>query len=57
MNNLGLLRIGGGQTCHAVAEPHTNGDEHVTFLLLDVGSIVAVHAQHTHIEGMIGGEC
>ena len=57
MDYLCLLGVGGGQTRHAVAEPHADGDEHVTLLFLQVGRIVAVHTEHTHVEGMSGGQC
>ena len=57
MNNLGLLGIGLDITCHTVAETHADGDEHVAFLLLQVDGIVAMHAQHTNIERMVGRQC
>ena len=40
----------------AVAETHTNGYYHISFLRQYVRSQIAVHAEHTHIEGMVGGQ-
>jgi hypothetical protein len=36
--DLGLLGIGLQRSRHAVVEAHTDGDEHVTLLLLEVGA-------------------
>ena len=54
--NLRLLGVCLRITCHAVAETHTNGNEHVALLFLQVHSVVAVHAQHTDIQGMVRGQ-
>lgn len=40
----------------AIAETHTNGYYYVSFLRQNVRSQIAVHAEHTHIEGMVGGQ-
>ena len=56
VDDLRLLSIGLEVTRHTVAEAHTDGDEHVALLLLEVDGVVAVHAQHTSVERMIGGQ-
>ena len=52
MYYLSLSGIGVETPRHAVAEPHSDGNEHVALLLLDVWRIAAVHAEHAHIERM-----
>ena len=39
---------------HAVVETHAHGHEQVALLVLDVGTVVAVHAQHAHVLRMVG---
>ena len=56
MYNLCLLCVGGWRTSVAIAESHTDGDDDISLLSLDVGGIVAMHTDHTHIEGMVGGQ-
>ena len=53
MDNLRLLGIGLQITRHPVTETHTDGNEHVALLFLQIHGIVTVHSQHTHIERMI----
>ena len=57
MNNLGLLGIGIQGAGYAVIESHTYGNENVTLVSLYVRSQVSVHAEHTHVERMLGGQC
>ena len=56
MNNLGLLGIGLRITRHTVGEAHADSYQHVALLLLQIDGIVAMHAQHTHIQRMVGGQ-
>ncbi len=57
MNNLGLLGIRLRITRHTVGETHTDSYQHVALLLFQVDGIVAVHTQHTHVQGMVGWQC
>ena len=43
-----------GASCHAVVETHAYGDQQVALLVLDVGAVVAVHAQHAYILRVAG---
>ena len=54
MDDFGLLGIGLQIARHTVAEAHADGNEHIALLLLQIDGIVAVHAQHAHIERMVG---
>ena len=56
MYHLCLSGIGLQAARHTIAEAHTYGYEHVTFLLFYVWSIVAVHTQHSHIQRMAVGQ-
>ena len=53
MDNLRLFSIRLQVSRYAVAETHTDGDEHVAFLFLQVDGIVAMHTQHTHVQRMV----
>ena len=53
MDHLRLFGIGLGVTCHTIREAHTNGNQHVTLLLFQINGIVAMHAQHAHIQRMV----
>ena len=57
MDDLRLLGIGLEIARHTVAEAHTDGDEHIALLFLEIDGIVTVHTQHTSVERMIGGQC
>ncbi len=56
MDDLRLLGIGLQAACDAVAEAHTDGDEHVALLLFQVHGVVAVHPEHTHIQRVVAGQ-
>ena len=49
VDNLSLLSILRRYTCNTVAESHTNGYQHITLLCLHIGSIRAMHTEHTHV--------
>ena len=53
MNNLCLLGVGLEISSHTIGKTHTDSNQHVTLLLFLVGSIVAMHTQHTDIQRMI----
>ena len=53
MDNLRLFGIGLQIACDTVAEAHADGDEYVALLFLQVDGIVAMHAQHTHVQRMV----
>ena len=57
VDNLRLFGIGLQITRHSVAETHTDGNEHITLLFLQVDSIVAVHTEHADIQRVIGRQC
>ena len=57
MNHLCLLGIGLQRASDTVAETHADGNEHIALLLFHVRRIVAVHAQHAHVQRMVGGQC
>ena len=57
MDHLRLLGIGLQITRHAIREAHTDGNQHVALLLFQVGCVVSVHTQHTHIQRMCTGQC
>ena len=56
MNNLRLFSVGLQITSHTVAESHTDSNQHITLLLLQVHSVIAMHTQHAHVERMIRGK-
>ena len=56
MNYLGLLGVGVETARDTVAEAHTDGNDYVGLLSHDVGRIAAVHTEHSHVEGMVGGK-
>ena len=37
----------------AVIEAHSDCDEDIALVLLDIGAIVAVHTQHTHVQRVV----
>ena len=53
VDNLRLLGVGLQITRHSVRESHTDGNEYIALLFLQVDGIVAVHTQHSYIEGMV----
>ena len=57
MDNLSLFGVGLGIARHTVGKAHTNGNEHVALLFLQVDGIVAMHPQHTGIQRMVGRQC
>jgi len=56
VDDLGLLGIGVQLAGDAVVEAHAYGDDHVGLVGLDIGTEVAVHAQHTLVQGMVRRE-
>ena len=56
VDHLRLLGIGLQAARDAVAEAHTDGDEHVALLFLQVHRVVAVHTQHTHVQRVVAGQ-
>ncbi len=57
MDDFCLPRIGVEISGHAVVEAHADGDEQVALVGHHVGCQIAVHAQHAHVQGMVGGQC
>ena len=57
MYYLGLLGISIESTGYAVIKTHTNGNQYITLIGLDIGSQIAVHSQHAHVERMVAGKC
>ena len=55
VNDFGLLGVGFQVARHAVIEAHAYGDEQVALVGHDVGGEVAVHAEHSHVQGVVGG--
>ncbi|OPZ11517.1 MAG: hypothetical protein BWZ06_01705 [Bacteroidetes bacterium ADurb.BinA261] len=54
MNDFCLFGIRIQIACYTVIETHADGDQYIAFVGFDVGSDVAMHTQHSAIEGMIG---
>ena len=55
VNNLCLLGIGVEVASNTVVKAHTHGDKQVALVGHHIGSQVAMHAQHTHVKGMMCG--
>ena len=53
MDDPGVGAEGGGVARYAVVETHSDGDEQVALLVFDVGAVVAVHPQHSHVAGVV----
>ena len=53
MYNLGLLSICFSVARNTIRETHAYSYQHVTFLLFQVDSIVAMHAQHSDIQRVV----
>ena len=53
--HLGLLGVGVQVARNTVVEAHAHGNEQVALVGHHVGSQIAMHAQHTHVQGMAGG--
>ena len=51
--HLGLFGILVEPSRNTVGEAHAYGYQHVTLLLLDVWRVIAVHAEHAHVQGMV----
>ena len=54
VNHLGIGAEMRGASRHAVVETHAYGDQQVALLVLDIGTVVAVHAQHAYILRVAG---
>ena len=54
VDNLGLLGVCIQVACHTVVETHTYGNQHITFVGLDIRAEVAVHPQHPLVQRMVG---
>ncbi len=53
MDYLRLLGISVDVACYTVVETHTDSNEKVTLVGLDVRSEITVHTQHSHIQRMV----
>ena len=56
VDDFGLLGIFTQVARNPVVKAHADGNQHITFVLLDVGTVVAMHAQHTHVQGVFVGD-
>ena len=57
MNHLSLFGVGLDISCHTIRETHTDSNQYIAFLFLQVGCVVAVHTQHTNIKRMGRRQC
>ena len=52
MNHFCLFGVSSQITGHTVIKTHTNSNQHITFIGIDIRSQIAVHTQHTFIQRM-----
>src|SRR2546423_14729480 len=53
MNNLSLLGIFIKSPCDPVVKPHPNSYQYIALIGEYVRSVIAMHAKHTHVQGII----
>ena len=56
VNHLSLTGVFIEAAGHPVIKTHADGDEHVALVGEHIGTVVAVHAQHAHVQRMVGGQ-
>jgi len=56
MDDFRLFGIGRDFPRYPVIEAHAHSDDQVGFVCFDVRSVIAMHPQHPHVQGVIGGQ-
>ncbi|MPN36568.1 hypothetical protein SDC9_184077 [bioreactor metagenome] len=56
MDDFRLFGIGVEVARNAVVKTHPDGNKHIALVGVHVGGNIAVHAQHSPVERMIGGD-
>ena len=57
MDHFRLFGVSSQITGHTVVETHTDSNQYITFVSIDIRSQISVHTQHSFIQRMVGRQC
>ena len=56
VDHFGLFGVTGQAAGNPVIKAHADGDQDIAFILFEIRAIIAVHAQHAHMQRVRGGQ-